>query len=432
MKKSSSVSIKSLRKKLTIVFTSIIALILLFMLIITFSMLKRQYNYTQDALIETETQTIIDKILVDRVISDDWLGKQEMNAKSIIYIEDNSVPLVFGGKFIPQSDRNKLINKFKANINAYEIRHRAFITETNWYNITGDFKDVYKGTVNSIHINGNHYLVIYIKDISSQTVYFRIRAFQYALLFIFGTLLFSILIWYLTKITLRSTEQSMEQQKIFIASASHELRSPITVMKTSLSAIEADISTSEQFIPIIHGEIDRIARLAADLTILQTSDLNSWNMKLKALNVDTLCMEMYEAFLPIARKRNQQLILEFVDEKTPDIMGDKQRLQQVIAILLNNAIEYTGENSKIILRVSKVRNKLCIFVIDNGFGISDEEKKNIFKRFYRVDKSRTDKKHNGLGLSIAQEITLLHKGNIILEDTPDGGCTFVLSFPIIK
>lgn len=99
--------------------------------------------------------------------------------------------------------------------------------------------------------------------------------------------------------------------------------------------------------------------------------------------------------------------------------------------MLNNAISYTPEGSTITLSLSDPTSEsLCISVIDDGAGISDEHKPYIFKRFYRVDTARHTKEHFGLGLSIAHEIISLHGGKLILEDTIPHGCTFKISLPI--
>lgn len=421
--------IKKLRLKLFILFTSLTSIVLLCMLIVTFDMLRKQYSYSQEKIIETEMTNIKDKILSDKSVYDSWLSFQEVITKSIIYIEDNQSPLFFKGTYITKTKRDKLIDTLKKYITEERYSSSYMVFEEQ-HTIVGDYNDIYTGIISQISINNNVYNILVIKDISGQTVYFRNKIFEYILIFIIGSSILGLLIWHLTKITLRSTEESIENQKIFVASASHELRSPITVMKTSLDAITADGSTISQFMPVIHNEIDRIARLVDDLTVLQTSDTNSWNIRLKSLEVDTVCMEMYEAFLPVAIKKQRQLSIEFANNSTPKIMGDKQRIQQIITILLNNAIEYTPPNSKIIIHVSNSKNKVKISIIDNGSGISDKQKKNIFKRFYRIDQSRTSKKHYGLGLSIAQELAILHKGYINIEDTIGGGSTFIICIPI--
>lgn len=105
---------------------------------------------------------------------------------------------------------------------------------------------------------------------------------------------------------------------------------------------------------------------------------------------------------------------------------DRERIEQVLSILLDNALSYTPENGRICLSLAGTSDRPTIRVSDNGIGIPDSEKESIFDRFYRCDKAHKDKMHFGLGLCIAQEIIHMHKGKIWVEDTPGGGATFVI------
>ena len=105
---------------------------------------------------------------------------------------------------------------------------------------------------------------------------------------------------------------------------------------------------------------------------------------------------------------------------------DKERIEQVFAILLDNAVSYTQEGGSIRLSLKASQDRLTFRIADNGVGIPDAEKEAVFDRFYRCDKSHKDKSHFGLGLCIAREIILMHKGKLWIEDTPGGGAAFVV------
>lgn len=105
-------------------------------------------------------------------------------------------------------------------------------------------------------------------------------------------------------------------------------------------------------------------------------------------------------------------------------MADKARLTQLFGILLSNAMEYTPHGTPIEIAAAADKSKVIISVADHGAGISQEDKERVFTRFYRADKSRSDKAHFGLGLSVAQEIAQLHGASLTLSDTKGGGCTF--------
>ena len=117
------------------------------------------------------------------------------------------------------------------------------------------------------------------------------------------------------------------------------------------------------------------------------------------------------------------------EEYLPPLFSDEDRLSQIISIFLDNAISYSPEKSVILLDASIGKNYLTISIIDHGIGISENDKNHIFDRFYRCDKSRTQKGHYGLGLSVANELVSLLGGKIYLSDTPGGGCTFTIAIP---
>jgi signal transduction histidine kinase len=112
------------------------------------------------------------------------------------------------------------------------------------------------------------------------------------------------------------------------------------------------------------------------------------------------------------------------------LTADKDRLTQVLGILLDNAVSYSPAKSKIILRPYQKKNTFCLDVEDHGIGITDEQKEYIFNRFYRVDKARNDSSHFGLGLSVAKELMELMDGKISVKDTLGGGTTFVIELPL--
>ena len=145
--------------------------------------------------------------------------------------------------------------------------------------------------------------------------------------------------------------------------------------------------------------------------------------------MDTLLINLYEKFEIICQKKSIDLQIRMPEECFPPLFSDEDRLSQIISIFLDNAISYSPEQSSILLEASIKKSNLAVSIIDHGIGISKEDKKHIFDRFYRCDKSRTKKGHYGLGLSVANELVSLLDGKIYLNDTPGGGCTFTIAIP---
>lgn len=169
--------------------------------------------------------------------------------------------------------------------------------------------------------------------------------------------------------------------------------------------------------------------LIKDLLILAASDSKKWHLTLGNHDSDTLLLDVYETFEPVCRHNGITLNLMLPDMELPRIHCDKSRVIQILTILLDNAITYTLPDGMIDLEIFIKKRNVCYLVADHGNGIPDEEKERIFDRFYQSDKSRKEKEHFGLGLSIARELTELQKGKLTLTDTPGGGCTFCLMLP---
>ena len=106
------------------------------------------------------------------------------------------------------------------------------------------------------------------------------------------------------------------------------------------------------------------------------------------------------------------------------MLCDEERIAQVLSILMDNALSYTPAPGSITLSLSFTSGHVSLSVADNGPGIPDSAKKQVFQRFFRQDKAHTSKDHFGLGLSIAREIVRIHRGRLVLSDTPGGGATF--------
>lgn len=228
------------------------------------------------------------------------------------------------------------------------------------------------------------------------------------------------------------TEKAMQSQKDFIAAVSHECKAPLAAILSSTEMIESvpDIpDTVKGHIQMIDSEISRMSRLIQDLLLLSSLDAGNWSFHMEEINIDTLMINLYTKFERICRKKDIILQLSIPDECCPTFYSDADRLNQIISIFLDNAVSYSLPESEISLKVLVDKNELEIAVIDHGIGISDNDKPFIFNRFFQCDKSRTQREHFGLGLSIANELVNKLGGNIQLADTVGGGCTFKIFLP---
>lgn len=241
----------------------------------------------------------------------------------------------------------------------------------------------------------------------------------------------SVFSWFFTKKMIRPLEKSRKEQNAFIAAASHELRSPLAVIQSSLSAIpHGEPDQARHFISISLEECKRMSRLIQDMLSLSRSDNHTWVLEAAPLEIDTLLLETYEKYQQPAREHKKKLLITLPEESLPLCTCDSQKIAQILAVLIDNALSYVPEEGTICLSAEKEPGAIAISVSDNGPGIPDSEKDSVFQRFYRRDTSRNDKQHFGLGLCIAREIALLHHGSLTISDTPGGGATFTLKLPL--
>ena len=181
---------------------------------------------------------------------------------------------------------------------------------------------------------------------------------------------------------------------------------------------------------MIETECMRLSRLVKDMLLLASSDAKTWTLHQSRVDIDTLLISLYETYEQTCIKNGIQLKVNLSDDTYPVLNTDKGRLFQILCIFMDNAIQHAKDNSLLEVQAVHTKHQIAFSVIDHGQGITDEDKKYIFDRFFSGDKSHTNKANFGLGLSIAQELTGMLNGVIQVSDTAGGGATFTVSFPL--
>ena len=239
---------------------------------------------------------------------------------------------------------------------------------------------------------------------------------------------------FLLKKAFTPSEQMIKSQKDFVAAASHELKAPLAVIMANTEALQ-DMQShnidlqSQTCLNVIDTECSRMSRLVKDMLLLASSDADKWTIQKSEINVDTLLITLYEAYEPVCISKKIRLELNLSKEAYPVLSSDRERLFQILSIFLDNAVCYSPEGSSIQIQTASKEKELVFSIVDHGKGIPTADKPFIFDRFYRGDKSRTDKSHFGLGLSIAKELAKMLGGEIGFKDTEGGGATFFLKLP---
>ena len=424
-----------LQRRLTVLFSLLTAAVLAAALALTCRMAQSEYRAGADLLFANTVAAVEDAVTQNGMVRDSWLARQEIAGRVVIYLEDNGQPLRFPGGWTPADDRAQLVELARQQAAAAGLDTGRMRRQRVSFDLAGQaLRQSYACTALVLpHEQLGTAAVLYvIRDMGQVHARLGRMVWQYAGLWALGAVVLALLCRWMVGRALRPTAQALQKQREFIAAAGHELRSPLTVLKVSLQAAQAPETAGQapQFLHNAAAEADRLARLTDDLLILAGGDAGVWRTALAKLDADTFLIELYGRFAPVARAQGHTLTLNLPDAPLPALHADAQRLEQLFAVLLNNAFEYApaGTPVELTARVT-AQGGLCVAVADHGPGVPDADKRRIFDRFARGDPSRTDKAHFGLGLAVAAEIAALHGAGLQVQDTPGGGATFVVSWP---
>ena len=226
-------------------------------------------------------------------------------------------------------------------------------------------------------------------------------------------------------------QNSWEKQQQFVSDASHELRTPLAVIQSKTDILfqspSATIEEKAMDISTISKECRRLSKLVANLLLLARSDSNQIEMDKKIFEMDKLLEEIVEPYKEIASYREKEMILKV--EHDISFMGDRERIHQMMVILLDNAMKYTNEGGHIQIDCTQTNSSIRIRVKDDGIGVKGEDIPKLFDRFYQGDKARSASEGAGLGLSIANWIVEKHYGKISVESRWGEGTCFEVILP---
>lgn len=227
----------------------------------------------------------------------------------------------------------------------------------------------------------------------------------------------------------QSIEESDNIRKEFISNVSHELRSPITSIKGFVGGILDGVIPRDRenyYLNIVYDEIDRLARLVNDLLDISAMEAGKFNLNISEFDINqtvSLCILNLESKI-----KNKNLSVRAIfHEKRCFAVGDRDRILQVITNLLENAIKYSNDNGKIEVNITTKGNKIFVSIFNSGEIISQEDIDHIWDRFYKSDKSRTNKISTGLGLPIVRLILSQHNQDIWVNNVEDKGVKFTFT-----
>ena len=219
-----------------------------------------------------------------------------------------------------------------------------------------------------------------------------------------------------------SLKEQKESREQWLVDISHELRTPIAVLRSELEAIQDGIRQADtQRIDSMHHQVMGLRRLVDDLYVLSKTDSGVYQIEVSTINIGPLVQRVVSQFEPRVDEKNLQIALDKPDQ-IAFIKGDEKTLEQLFVNLLENSLRYTDAPGRILVSIIEEPKQVLIRVEDSSPGVGEEHLPNLFKRLYRVDKSRS-RQHggSGLGLSICRNIVMMHGGHISAKASALGG-----------
>jgi signal transduction histidine kinase len=236
-----------------------------------------------------------------------------------------------------------------------------------------------------------------------------------------------------------SLEEGEQRRQSMTADIAHELRTPLAVQRANLEAMLDGVYplTTKNLDPVLEQN-QLLTRLVADLRTIALADAGELDLNVLPSDLNRIVSSVVERFRPQADRQQISLEIE-LDAACPVLEADRDRIEQILINLLNNALHYTPEGGEIGISTScntqtagQIAKQFALVEIrDSGSGIPPDALPHIFERFYRVDRSRSrEEGGTGLGLAIARKLAEAHGGNLIAANIPEGGALFRLSLPL--
>lgn len=208
-------------------------------------------------------------------------------------------------------------------------------------------------------------------------------------------------------------EDMISSEKKFISNASHELKTPLAVIRANTQLLQKEISGDNKHLEYIHQETERMIVLVNKMLTLVRLDTAQNQALPKRFRVDEALYDIIYPMESVAYEKKIRMTAEIQEEMYID--GIEDQIQNLLSILLNNAISYTPESGEIVIRAYMQAKKFYLKVANSGDPIPEEIRDRLFERFFRADEAREDNGHYGLGLSIARSIVANHGGRIRVD-----------------
>ena len=417
--------IHTLRKRLSLLMISVITAVLLCAAVLVLFLSERMFNENERSRLNIQADQLAQTVKINELLQTSQLAKLEVSNGLIISIWDEGGPIPFRGGWQPASDRDTLISQAIEQVSDNAERWDG--------TIRGEHGERYLATVRRVSNYRFIRTVVMLQDEQSADAQRAGQRWRYAAIAIFVFILIAYLCWHFTGKMIQPIKEAHEQQNQFVSAASHDLRTPLQVIRVNAEALKLNPPDSAIFVDKILKELTHVGGLSEDLLTLTTAPDES-AIQGNPVEVSSLVDNAIDYYKAAATQKEIALSSSLPAEPLPLIEGNEAMLQRALNILIDNAICYTLAGGHISVEVSLQAKKVTIAVRDDGPGIAPEHQARIFDRFYRVDKNRTDRAHSGLGLSIAKKVVNDHGGELTYKTATPHGSVFsiTLSYLIVR
>lgn len=415
--------IHTLRKRLSLLMISVISAVLLCAAVLVLLLSEQMFNENERSRLNAQADQLAQTVRINELLQTSQLAKLEVSNGLIISIGDEGGPIPFHGGWQPASDRDSLIS---------QVMEQVSDNDERWDGtIKGEHDERYLATVRRVSSYRFIRTVVMLQDEQSADAQRAGQRLRYAAIAIVVFIMISYLCWHFTGRMIQPIQEAHEQQNQFVSAASHDLRTPLQVMRVNAEALKLNPPDKDRFIDRILKELTHVGELSEDLLTLTTAPDNS-TIQGNPVEISDLVNNAVDYYKGAAAQKGITLSASFLSESLPLIEGNEAMLQRALNILVDNAVCYTPAGGHIMVEALLQSRNIIIAVQDDGPGVAPEHQSRVFDRFYRADKSRTDRAHSGLGLSIAKKVIDDHGGELMYKAAKPHGSIFTITLPCLR
>lgn len=415
--------IYSLRKKLAWLMIVVISLTILCAAVVVLFISEKLFNDNERARLNIQADQLAQTVKMNEILQTAQLAKLEVSNGLIIAIWDEGGSIPFHGGWQPASDRNALISQAMRLVPDNSERWDG--------EIEGEYGERYLATVRRISNYRYIRTLVVLQDERAADAQRSQQILTYTGIVILALSLIFWFCWYFTGRMIQPIKDAHEQQNQFVSAASHDLRTPLQIIRINAEALKLNPPNRDNFIDQILKELSHVGKLSEDLLAL-TAVPDQNTMAGNPVEVFDLMHNAINYHESAAKQKDIELTMKLPVEPLPLIEGNELMLQRALNVLVDNAICYTSAGGHVTLTVALKSKNITIAVQDDGPGIAPEHQLRIFDRFYRVDKNRTDRAHSGLGLSIAKQAIINHGGRLTYKEAKPHGSIFYMTLPCLN